>query len=115
MPETKVEMLKSNLLCIQNQVDELANDGIDFNKHFYVPLIDTKTGLPNHEREDHNHVLKRIAKHIQDSGIPGVDLVTQRNCFPSKWQISSEKKATYLKGILLGRLCKGRCDCQLSQ
>ncbi len=54
----RIEMLKL-IICtyaFRNMVDELANDGIDFNKHFYVPSIDTKTGLPHHETVDHNHV-----------------------------------------------------------
>ena len=27
-----------------------------------------------HEREDHNHVLKRVAHHVRNGGVPNVDL-----------------------------------------
>ena len=35
--------------------------GIDFVNHIYVPQLDSATGAYFHDREDHAHLLKRIA------------------------------------------------------
>lgn len=42
--------------------------GVDFSKYVYVPEVDPITGETHHERADHNHVLKRMAKHTRDGG-----------------------------------------------
>ena len=39
-----------------------------FDFHCYVPEVDPDTGRFHHKRSDHNHVLKRIAKHTRDGG-----------------------------------------------
>lgn len=35
--------------------------GADFTQHLYVLEVDPMKGVPHNEREEHNHVLKRIA------------------------------------------------------
>ena len=39
-----------------------------------MPEVSERTGEPQHEREDHNHVLKRIAGSLRKGHIPNVDL-----------------------------------------
>ena len=38
-----------------------CSEGVNFKDHLYVPEVSERTGEPQHEREDHNHLLKRIA------------------------------------------------------
>ena len=49
-------------------MEELKEQGVDFSSHLYVPEVDPITGLVHHDRADHNHLLKRIAKHVRDDG-----------------------------------------------
>ncbi|KAI8493922.1 hypothetical protein Bbelb_282690 [Branchiostoma belcheri] len=37
-------------------------------RFLYVPEVDTITNRQHHEREDHNHIIKRVAKHTRDDG-----------------------------------------------
>ena len=48
--------------------------GVNFRDHLYVSEVSERTGEPQHEREDHNHVLKRIAGRLRNGHIPGVDV-----------------------------------------
>ena len=48
--------------------------GVNFKEHLYVPEVIERTGEPQHEREDHNHVLKRIAGSLRKGHIPNVDV-----------------------------------------
>ena len=45
---------------------------MNFKEHLYVPETD-ENGEPQHEREDHNHVLKRIAGCFRMNYVPNVD------------------------------------------
>jgi len=48
--------------------------GVDFSKHLYIPEYDPDTGEFFHEREDHNHLLKRLTNCLRSGEIPGIDL-----------------------------------------
>ena len=76
IPETTLDMMKSIVATyiFRNMISAHQANGIDFNKFFYIPSVDTITNQDFHEREDHNHVLKRVAKHVRDGGVPGIDL-----------------------------------------
>ena len=52
----------------RKKVEELKEEGVDFSTHLYVPEVDPVTGLPHHERADHNHLLKRIGHHLREGG-----------------------------------------------
>lgn len=52
----------------RNAIMELKAEGVDFSQHLYVPEVDPVTGCVRHDRSDHNHLLKRIAKHLRDGG-----------------------------------------------
>ncbi|XP_066278595.1 uncharacterized protein [Branchiostoma lanceolatum] len=70
VPENEVDMLRSVVATyrFRARIGELKEGGVDFSSHLYVPEIDPTTGNTHHEREDHNHILKRIAKHTRDGG-----------------------------------------------
>lgn len=58
--ETRKDCLRSIIaqFMYQHQVSELEKEGKNFRVYAYIPESDAATGLPFHEREDHNHVLK---------------------------------------------------------
>ena len=56
------------------EVLEYIKNGVNFKEHLYVPEVDEITGEQLHEREDHNHVLKRITACTRAGSIPDVDL-----------------------------------------
>lgn len=64
-------------------IKEYAQEGVNFQDHLYVPEIDTTTGEYFHEREDHNHVLKRITACTRAGSIPNVDLRAFVECLHS--------------------------------
>ena len=73
--ETTSDCLKS-LMAIylyRKKVADFTAEGVNFKEHLYVPEED-ESGEPQHEREDHNHVLKRIAVCCRLGVIPGVDM-----------------------------------------
>jgi len=47
--------------------------GINFKQHLYVPEVEA-TGVDFYEREDHNHLLKRIAACTRNGSVPGINL-----------------------------------------
>ena len=47
---------------------------VDFSKHLYQPELCEATGEFVHQREDHNHVLKRITECLRSGEIPGVNV-----------------------------------------
>eukprot|EP00058_Branchiostoma_floridae_P000614 XP_002586102.1 hypothetical protein BRAFLDRAFT_110004 [Branchiostoma floridae] len=61
-------------VAIQLQMRPVSQEGVDFSKHLYVPEVDITTGKIHHEREDHNHILKRIAKHTRDAGHDAINV-----------------------------------------
>ncbi len=62
----------------REKMEEYSRHEIDFNNFFYVPTVDEITKDIHHQREDHNHVLKRIAKSVRDDNVPGVSLIRFR-------------------------------------
>ena len=71
-PESLLDKLRSVVATYQFQADVnyWKERGVDFSLHVYVPEIDPITGTVHHERSDHNHLLKRMAKHTRDGGNP---------------------------------------------
>lgn len=63
-PESLLDKLRSVVATYQfrSDVQYRKNKGVDFSQYLYVPEIDPITGDIHHERSDHNHLLKRIAK-----------------------------------------------------
>lgn len=58
----------------RKMIKDFADNGVNFKDHLYVPEIDPRTNEYFHEREDHNHVLKRIANCTRAGDIPDVDV-----------------------------------------
>ena len=52
----------------RHRIAELKEEGADFTCHLYVPEIDAVSGVERHDRADHNHVFKRMAKHVREGG-----------------------------------------------
>ena len=63
-PESLLDKLGSVVATYQFRCDiqYWKNKGVHFSQYLYVPEIDPITGDILHERSDHNHLLKRIAK-----------------------------------------------------
>ena len=59
------------IYLFRKKVEDYTAQGVNFKEHLYVPEVD-ETGGPQHEREDNNHVLKRIATCLRM--FPNVDL-----------------------------------------
>ena len=68
----------------RNEVAKLKATGVDFSKYTYVPEIDKTTGKTHHEREDHNHLLKRIAHQTRKGGPDGLNLKRFEEAIRSK-------------------------------
>lgn len=58
--EKRTDCLRSIIaqLLYKYEILKLEGEGRNFRIYAYIPEIDQTTGLPFHEREDHNHVLK---------------------------------------------------------
>ena len=67
-PKGLLEKLRSPVATYQFRCDVQywKDQGVDFSLYMYVPEVDPITGDFHHERADHNHLLKRIAKHTRD-------------------------------------------------
>ena len=74
--ETKGECLKSLMATYiyRLKVKMFAQQGVDFYNHLYVPEQDPDTMMYQHEREDHNHILKRIAMCVRKGLIPNINM-----------------------------------------
>ena len=57
----------------KKKVDTYCSQGVHFREYLDVPEVSEKTGEPQHEREDHNHVLKRITGSLRKGLIPNVN------------------------------------------
>ncbi|KAI8517621.1 carbohydrate binding [Branchiostoma belcheri] len=64
-PESLVDMLRSifAMYRYRYRLDELMTEGVHFKHHIYVPEKDGRNFI--HRREDHCHLLKRIAMHLR--------------------------------------------------
>jgi len=49
-------------------------NGINFKETLFVAETDARTKEPEYQREDHNHVLKRITASLREGVIPGIDV-----------------------------------------
>ena len=67
-PEGLVDKLRSVVATYQfrHDVQYWKDKGVYFSTYLYVPEIDPFTGEAHHERSDHNHLLKRLAKHTRE-------------------------------------------------
>ena len=54
-------------------------DPANFKDFLYQPEKDAQTGESIHQREDHNHLLKRIIASLREGNIPGIDLCFMRD------------------------------------
>jgi hypothetical protein len=82
--ETTTEIMKSIMAIYLfrfeiGRLANLANDPANFSKFLYQPEIDHETGERVHQREDHNHLLKRIVASLREGNIPGIDLRFMRD------------------------------------
>ena len=63
------------IYLFRHKIKQLKQDyGVNFSKHLYQPECCDLTGEFLHEREDHNHVLKRITECLRSGSIHGVNL-----------------------------------------
>lgn len=58
----------------RKKVDNFTAMGVNFKEHLYVPEKSPGTGKFFHEREDHNHMLKRITSGATDGCVPSIGL-----------------------------------------
>ena len=67
-PESLLDKLRSIVATYQFRYDVQywKGESVDFSLYLYVPKVDPITKETHHERADHNHLLKRIAKHTKD-------------------------------------------------
>ena len=67
-PESLLDKLRSVVATYQFRCDvqQWRHQGVDFSLYVFVPEVDPITGDIHHERADHNHLLKRIAKQTKD-------------------------------------------------
>jgi hypothetical protein len=57
----------------------LGHDPADFSKYLYQPERSESTSEYVHQREDHNHILKRIVNCLREGLIPGIQLQLLRD------------------------------------
>lgn len=58
----------------RKMVLDYTEEEVNFKDHLYVPEKDLRTNEYFHEREDHNHVLKRITNCTRSGYVPDVDV-----------------------------------------
>lgn len=67
------------IYLFRKMVADLKQDGLDFSECLVVPEVDATTGENLHQREDHNHILKRIVGCLREGKIPGFNVVFLRD------------------------------------
>ena len=79
--DDKTSFLKSvmAIYLFRKMVADLKQDGLDFSESPVVPEVDATTGEKLHQREDHNHLLKRIVRCIREGKILGFNVVFLRD------------------------------------
>ena len=82
--ETTAEVLKSIMAIYLfrfeiERISKLDVDPANFKDFLYQPEKDAQTGESIHQREDHNHLLKRIIASLREGNIPGIDLRFMRD------------------------------------
>ena len=76
VPETLLDCLRSLIgtLFFRHSVAVWKERGVDFSLYLYIPEVDPITESVHHEREDHCHILKRIAKHTREGAYMALNL-----------------------------------------
>lgn len=76
LPETEITTMRSlvGTLYFRHDVATWKKEGVDFSLYMYIPEVDPTTGKVHHEREDHCHILKRIAKHTREGAYLALNL-----------------------------------------
>ena len=71
--EDATDCLKSimAIYLFRHEIKSQAEKGIDFRNRLVVPEVDADTQEKLQQRENHNHVLKRIARCLREGLIPG--------------------------------------------
>ena len=71
--EDATDCLKSimAIYLFRHEIKSQAEKGIDFRNSLVVPEVDADTQEKLHQREDHNHLLKRIVGCLREGLIPG--------------------------------------------
>lgn len=74
--ESKSDCLKSLMATylFRQKISLYQTEGVNFKEHLYVPEVDEDISENVHDREDHNHILKRIGTCLRSGSIPDVDL-----------------------------------------
>ncbi len=74
-PESFLDMLRSIVATFlyRNKLEELKKEGADFSLYLYNPEVDEVMGTLRHDRSDHNHLVKRIAKSIREGKDNGLN------------------------------------------
>ncbi len=67
-------MIALNLLWQCTCSSTKCRGGRDFRKHLYISEYDKETSEYFHEREDHNHPLKRLTNFFRAGEIPDINL-----------------------------------------
>lgn len=60
--------------CLDTEIKSQAEKGIEFRNSLVVPEVDADTQEKLHQREDHNHLLKRIVGCLREGLIPGLQV-----------------------------------------
>ena len=126
VPETEITTMRSMVatLYFRHDVATWKRKGVDFSLYMYILEVNPTTGKVHHEREDHCHIFKRIAKHTKEgacmklkldafdeatrdlkTGLTHTALVAreinlspmQKSCCPTMFPISLKKKDTWPK------------------
>lgn len=67
-PESFLDILRSVVATFlyRETIEKFKEEGVDFSIHMYVPEVDPIMGTPRHDRSDHNHLFRRIAKSLRE-------------------------------------------------
>ncbi len=67
-PESYLDMLRSIVATYlyRKKIEELKKKDVDFSTFLYVPEIDPIMGTQRHDRSDHNHLFRRVAKSVRE-------------------------------------------------
>ena len=73
-PESLLDKLRSVVATYRFRalVNYWKEKGADFSTYLYVPELDPVTGEERHDRGDHNHLLRRIAKSVREGKDPNL-------------------------------------------
>lgn len=66
--ESYLDMLRSIVAThlYREKIEELKKKDVDFSTFLYVPEIDAIMSTQRHDRSDHNHLFRRIAKSVRE-------------------------------------------------